>query len=95
MTINNSNNNGEKTYLRLTVKDIKEQVAEISAQVKAIEIQLAKLSSINYENMSNSINELMRDVSGLKVKAGIWGLIGGILSTLTIAVIYLLLKGTK
>lgn len=55
-------------------------------------VELNRLNN-NYERLNEKIDQVCLDVATVKVKAGVWGAIAGIIPAALVA-FYLMLKGT-
>ena len=53
---------------------------------------LAELKRLNgwLETVDGKLDKVSIDISGLKVKSGVWGLLGGFIPALTVALYFLL-----
>jgi hypothetical protein len=47
----------------------------------------------HFTKLQDQITKVREDIAGLKVKSGIWGLIGGAIPVIATVLIYLLTKG--
>jgi hypothetical protein len=47
----------------------------------------------HFNKLNDRITEVRVDIAGLKVKAGVWGLIGGAIPVIVTIAIYLIIRG--
>lgn len=84
--------NGEKTYLRLRLEDLKKDVDNLYQNLLDIKVCIGQLSVIDWEKFDERLRRVETCIEGLNVKSGIWGLIGGILATIGTLLVYFLAK---
>ena len=58
---------------------------------KYILLELKRLNTA-YESLQNNVNKISQEIAALKVKSGVWGLIGGLIPVIIMLVIYLLTR---